>query len=92
MHVKAEFTTEPFVGEGQTPEHVLAALQVTQRHGLAADFGPFGTAVVGEEWAVLSALLDVMTEALAHGATRITVQVERTGAPSVVTQAGGGRA
>jgi uncharacterized protein YqgV (UPF0045/DUF77 family) len=57
MRVRAEFTTEPFVGEG--------------------DLGPFGTSVEGDDRVLLPALGNVLAAALASGATRVTLQLER---------------
>lgn len=76
MRVLAEFTTEPFHGEGEPPPHALAALEVVRAAGLSPDFGPLGTGVSGEAEAVIVALGDVLRTALSQGATRVTVQVE----------------
>ena len=43
MRVRAEFTTEPFVGEGEMPEHVTHSAALLTEAGLDADLGPFGT-------------------------------------------------
>ncbi len=76
MHVLAEFTTEPFRGEGEPPPHAIAALEVVRAAGLSPDFGPLGTGVAGEAEAVIDALGKVLRVALAAGATRVTVQLE----------------
>lgn len=77
VRLVAEFTTEPFVGEGgPAPEHALAALRVAEAAGLECDFGPLGTSVRGDSDAVVGALAEVLRMALAAGATRITVQAE----------------
>ncbi len=76
MHVRVEFTTEPFHGEGPVPGHVTAAAEPLARAGLAPDLGPLGTAVDGDAGTVLPALLDALRAALAAGATRVTLQVE----------------
>jgi uncharacterized protein YqgV (UPF0045/DUF77 family) len=75
MRVVAEFTTEPFEGEGEPPPHATAALAAARAADLECDFGPLGTTVAGDADAVLPALADVMRAALSHGASRITVQV-----------------
>lgn len=80
MRLVAEFTTEPFEGEGEVPEHARAALEAVRGAGLASDFGPLGTTVRGEGEEVLDALAAVLRTALAHGATRVTVQVEQADA------------
>ncbi len=75
MRVVAEFTTEPFHGEGEPPEHAQRAWEVVQAAGLTGDFGPLGTEVQGERDTVLDALREVMAAALDAGATRITLQL-----------------
>ncbi|TWP35450.1 thiamine-binding protein [Leekyejoonella antrihumi] len=87
MQLEAEFTTEPFEGEGDPPAHAVAALEVAQAAGVECDFGPLGTRMTGDAPAVLRALQDVMSTALARGATRVTVQVETR---DDVAKAGGG--
>ncbi len=77
MRVRAEFTTEPFSGEGALPAHVTRSAAVLTRAGLEVDLGPFGTAVEGDDGAVVPALGEVLTEALASGATRVTLQLEK---------------
>ncbi len=76
MQLRAEFTTEPFEGEGDPPGHAVAALKAAERPGIASDFGPLGTRLTGEADAVLNAVHDVMSAALSSGATRVTMQVE----------------
>ncbi len=75
MRVVAEFTTEPFHGEGEPPAHARRAWDVVQAAGLVGDFGPLGTEIAGERDEVLDALREVMTVALDAGATRITLQL-----------------
>lgn len=75
MRLVAEFTTEPFQGEGEVPpEHARAALEAAERAGLTCDFGPLGTEVRGDLDDVVPALAEVLRAALAAGATRVTVQ------------------
>ena len=75
VRVVAEFTTEPFHGEGEPPDHAKRAWDVVQAAGLTGDFGPLGTEVQGDRDEVLDALREVMTVALDAGATRITLQL-----------------
>lgn len=77
MRVHAEFTTEPFRGEPDPPAHATGAFDVVRAAGLEADFGPLGTSVGGEAEAVVAALADVMRVALAQGATRVTLLLEK---------------
>ena len=77
MRLRAEFTTEPFHGEGDPPAHATAALDAVRTAGLEAEFGPFGTAVTGDEDSLYDALPSVLRAAMDNGATRITLQVER---------------
>ncbi|TQL70567.1 HTH domain-containing protein [Nocardioides albertanoniae] len=79
MRVEAEFTTEPFRGEGEPPEHATAALQAAREAGLECDFGPLGTSIRGEREAVLGALSSVAAAGLDHGADQITFQVRLEG-------------
>ncbi len=81
MRVEAEFTTEPFRGEGEAPEHATAALEAARAAGLECDFGPLGTSVRGERDAVLATLSSVVAAGLDHGADQITFQVRLEGQP-----------
>src|SRR5689334_1709311 len=74
MRVRVEFTTEPFHGEdGQLPEHVTASADALRYAGLSPDLGPLGTSVEGEAEVVVDAVAVALKEALAHGATRVTL-------------------
>lgn len=75
MMLRAEFTTEPFEGEGDPPAHALAARDCLLAAGLDPDFGPLGTAISGGREQLLPALAEVLDKALAAGANRITLQV-----------------
>ena len=77
MRVRVEFTTEPFHGEGEPPEHVRAAADTLAEAGLQPDLGPFGTCVDGPSAQLLPALAAALQAALRGGATRVTVQLER---------------
>ncbi|MEO6411235.1 MAG: helix-turn-helix domain-containing protein [Pedococcus sp.] len=74
MQVRVEFTTEPFHGEDdQLPAHVTAAADVLRYAGLSPDLGPLGTSVEGDAEVVVDAVALALKEALAHGATRVTL-------------------
>ena len=77
MRLRAELTTEPFEGEGDPPAHVTATLEALRTAGLDCGFGPFGTSATGDSPAVLDAVATALRAALASGATRVTLQVER---------------
>lgn len=79
MRLEAEFTTEPFHGEDEPPEHATAALDAARTAGLDCEFGPLGTSVTGERDVLLAALAGVVEAALAHGADRVTLQVQTEG-------------
>lgn len=79
MRVEAEFTTEPFRGEGEPPEHATAALEAARAAGLECEFGPLGTSVRGERDAVLATLAAIAAAGLDHGADQITFQVRLEG-------------
>ena len=74
MRLKVEFTTEPFELDG-FPEHARTARRVVDEAGLSVDVGPFGTTAEGESEQTLSAIDRLVRETLAHGATRISLQV-----------------
>jgi uncharacterized protein YqgV (UPF0045/DUF77 family) len=78
MRLVAEFTTEPFHGEGEPPAHAVAALHAVEEAGLDCEFGPLGTTVSGDADALVPVLAEVIRAALASGATRVTLQVEPT--------------
>jgi uncharacterized protein YqgV (UPF0045/DUF77 family) len=74
MQVRVEFTTEPFHGEDdRLPAHVTAAADVLRYAGLSPDLGPLGTSVEGDAEVVVDAVALALKEALAHGATRVTL-------------------
>ncbi|WP_042373129.1 thiamine-binding protein [Streptacidiphilus neutrinimicus] len=74
MRLKVEFTTEPFELDG-FPEHARSARRVVDEAGLSVEVGPFGTTAEGEAEPTLSAIDRLVRETLAHGATRISLQV-----------------
>ncbi|HET8605340.1 MAG TPA: helix-turn-helix domain-containing protein [Marmoricola sp.] len=75
MELRAEFTTEPFSGEGEPPAHATEPVRVLQQAGFDVDFGPLGTGVSGAKGALLDALRDAVDVAFDEGATRVTLQV-----------------
>ena len=75
--LRAEFTTEPFEGEGEPPSHAAEALECLRAAGLEPEFGPLGTSVSGDREIVLPALTRMLDTALTSGADRITLQVTR---------------
>ncbi|MGA8210835.1 MAG: thiamine-binding protein [Nocardioidaceae bacterium] len=77
MRLVAEFTTEPFVGEGEPPAHVREAYAAAQAAGLTGEVGPFGTSVTGGRDELLGALTTIVTAAFDHGASCVTLRVER---------------
>ncbi|GLY43907.1 DNA-binding protein [Amycolatopsis sp. NBRC 101858] len=80
MRLEAEFTSEPFRGEGSPPEHALAARDAAAEAGLETDFGPLGTLVRGEAKELYDALPAIAKAALDNGATQVTLQVRRLAA------------
>ncbi|GAB3489125.1 thiamine-binding protein [Flexivirga sp.] len=80
MRLRAEVTTEPFRGEGALPAHVSAAADALRAAGLNPDLGPLGTTVEGAGDGLLQAVHDAAGAAFAAGATRISLQIERTDA------------
>ncbi|WP_410644655.1 helix-turn-helix domain-containing protein [Amycolatopsis sp. lyj-346] len=81
MRLEAEFTSEPFHGEGSPPEHAVAARDAAAEAGLDTDFGPLGTLARGEAKELLEALPAIAKAALEGGATRVTLQVRRADDP-----------
>ncbi|WIY02492.1 helix-turn-helix domain-containing protein [Amycolatopsis mongoliensis] len=88
MRLEAEFTSEPFHGEGSPPEHALAARDAAAEAGLETDFGPLGTLARGEAKALLDAIPAIAKAALEGGATQVTLQVRQVGASQAVEPAG----
>ncbi len=77
MRLEAEFTSEPFRGEGSPPEHAVAARDAAVEAGLDTDFGPLGTLARGEAKELYDALPAIAQAALDAGATQVTLQVRR---------------
>ena len=76
VRLVAEFTTEPYHGEGDPPPHAQLSWEVIQAAGLAGDFGPLGTQFSGDAEEVLDTLRAVLATALGAGARRVTIQLE----------------
>lgn len=76
MRLVAEFTTEPYHGEGVPPAHAQRAWQVIEEAGLPGEFGPLGTRFSGGANEVLDTLRDVLGAAMDAGARRVTLQLE----------------
>ncbi|MGH9055183.1 MAG: hypothetical protein ACRDYY_04855 [Acidimicrobiales bacterium] len=74
MTLKLEMTVEPFLA-GQRGPHVEAAASAAHTAGLAVHLGPFGDEIVGDDDRVISAVADLLRQALEHGATRVSLQV-----------------
>ncbi|MEW2502225.1 helix-turn-helix domain-containing protein [Amycolatopsis sp. NPDC047767] len=82
MELEAEFTSEPFQGEGAPPEHAVRARDAARDAGLDTDFGPLGTLARGPADQLMNALPAIARAALEGGATRVTVQLRRTDEPA----------
>ncbi|MCX4642292.1 hypothetical protein ACFC18_18750 [Streptomyces sp. NPDC056121] len=79
MRLRVEFTTEPFDLD-EAPPHAVVARDVIQKAELdAVDVGPFGNTAEGEADAVLGAVDALLRQALAAGATRVSLQVNVMG-------------
>jgi len=72
-HIRAEFTIEPFV-DGQPGPHVEAGLAAVRGMGLDAEIGPFSTTIEGPVPTVAGALHALLIDAVAAGATRVSIQ------------------
>jgi len=74
VFVEAELTVEPFV-PGRRGPYVEAANAAARDQGATVDVGPFGDRIVGDADLVLRAVAAAVREALATGATRVSIQV-----------------
>ena len=74
--IRLEVTIEPFV-EGDPGPHVLAAHEAAAGSGLSVEVGPFGSAIEGPTADVLAVVQQLVERPLDHGASRLTLQVER---------------
>jgi uncharacterized protein YqgV (UPF0045/DUF77 family) len=73
-----EFTVEPFV-EGKPGPHVTSAVAAVEAHGIAVEFGPFGSVFRVDEATMPTVIADMMRAAYANGATFVSVSVARAG-------------
>lgn len=71
-----EFTIEPFV-EGDPGEHVTKAVAAVSAHGLAVDFGPFGSLFSVDEEILPTVIADLLRVAYGNGATFVNISVSR---------------
>ncbi|MEU2247077.1 hypothetical protein [Streptomyces sp. NPDC019224] len=79
MRLRVEFTTEPFDLD-EAPAHAVVAREVIQGAELeAVDVGPFGNTAEGSADRVLTAVDSLLRQALASGATRVSLQVNVIG-------------
>jgi hypothetical protein len=74
--LRVEFTVEPFV-EGQPGRHVLAAVDAVRALGPEVDFGPFASSFEATDELAARALSALVAAAYGHGATHVSLQVER---------------
>jgi uncharacterized protein YqgV (UPF0045/DUF77 family) len=68
--VRLEFTVEPFV-PGRPGPHVHAAIDAVRARGLAVEIGPFSSMTDGDGDEVAAAIRDLVTAAVANGASRL---------------------
>ncbi|MEV8457639.1 thiamine-binding protein [Streptomyces sp. NPDC052095] len=79
MRLRVEFTTEPFDLD-EAPAHAVVAREVIQAADLdSVDVGPFGNTAEGRADEVLTAVDALLRQALASGATRVSLQVNVIG-------------
>ncbi|MFJ3703289.1 MULTISPECIES: hypothetical protein [Streptomyces] len=79
MRLRVEFTTEPFDLD-EAPAHAVVARDVIQAADLdAVDVGPFGNTAEGDAGQVLTAVDSLLRQALASGATRVSLQLNVIG-------------
>ncbi len=71
-----EFTIEPFV-EGDPGVHVTAAVAAVEAHGIAVDFGPFGSLFSVDAETLPTVVADLLRMAYSNGATFVNVSVSR---------------
>lgn len=74
MTLKVEVTVEPFEA-GRRGPHVEAAAAAAQAAGLTVRTGPFGDEIVGDDDRVIPAVAELLRQAMANGATRVSLQV-----------------
>lgn len=81
MRLVAEFTSEPFHGEGDPPAHARSAWDVVRAAGLDGQFGPLGTSCAGDADELLDTLRAALGAAFGAGADRVRVEVRDAAGP-----------
>lgn len=71
-----EFTIEPFV-EGDPGVHVTAAVATVEAHGVAVDFGPFGSLFRVDQAQLPTVIADLLRVAYGNGATFVSISVSQ---------------
>lgn len=71
-----EFTIEPFV-EGDPGVHVTAAVAAVEAHGVAVEFGPFGSLFSVEQAFLPIVIADLLRVAYGNGATFVSISVSQ---------------
>jgi len=71
-----EFTIEPFV-EGDPGKHVTKAVAAVEAHGIAVDFGPFGSLFSVDDETLPIVVGDLLRIAYENGATFVNIAVSR---------------
>ena len=71
-----EFTIEPFI-EGDPGVHVTAAVAAVEAHGVAVDFGPFGSLFSVEQTLLPIVIADLLRVAYGNGATFVSISVSQ---------------
>ena len=71
-----EFTIEPFV-EGDPGVHVTAAVAAVEAHGVAVDFGPFGSLFSVDDEALPSVVADLLRLSYGNCGTFVSISVSR---------------
>lgn len=74
--VRVEFTIEPFV-DANPGAHVQAAWQAVRDRGCELTTGPFSSEAIVPAVFADAVVSDVVRAAMAHGAERVSVQVEQ---------------
>jgi isopentenyldiphosphate isomerase len=74
--VRVEFTVEPFV-DGQPGRHVTAAWEAAESRGASVERGPFSSETLTALADAPDLIAAVVRAALAHGATHVSLLVDR---------------
>ncbi len=75
-NIKVEFTIEPWV-DGDPPERVNLCIAAVESFGIKVELGPFGTSFIASSEQVGPAVSAIITTAYAHGATHVSIDVEK---------------